>query len=565
MKVRALLPTVMVAFSSSLLASCSEQGSSARGGDSLGVSQGALTVTTSEEGPAAGSLISVVVRENGDVACLKADGGSYTSAKGGHVEFYQSKSGAPMTFVGQKEYPPYDPANLEYEVTLKGAALALGVGEGHRAQCVVMPYIDLSKDPKWDGEYCGDKNVPCTRSGIFTFSVVTSTGQTPTDPPATPDAPALAGNCGNGESKGKGKNTDEKDLFCVGMHTASASSYQYPFNCARGAGYRVKLTTAKGSTKLSVRDSEGTVYGTSSSKGATDELFLRADSETEKCEVRVEVLKLSKFQLQISQVAHLGPTGQPTFERTTVILDAGHRKTDDGTNDGTAIIERGYNERLVQYALAAFGPAGARREMVSYDGVVLPWASEFFDVSEEELRSRESSADYGMAGFRGYVMRAWVHQTGRQASRTYAVQLHNNKAGWGNDGSGALVAGGDESAVQRWKQELQAAMNDARQTKKWEDFPLDNERMGFVRGASGWKMCPTIVKEADCDSTKTNATSYGPVLAAAALLEVAHYDASPKLWWDDIETYKTEEEFIAAAGGAIGQHALDLADSAQLP
>lgn len=208
----------------------------------------------SEEGfralppPAKGPIVAVQVTENGDIVCTKSDGGSWSSANGGHVEFYVRPEGGNWELADIQDYAPQpeDGIGTLEEVVSPQSALHLLDGQNHSAQCIAVPYIDIEIAPPWESCPSGDEELACTRSGVYTFSVSVDAGKLlPED---------ATGSCGKGNGHANG------NVLCVGMNDRPAGLYPYTFECDLGGSYEVTLNTIHGEAYLSVTDGERT-YG----------------------------------------------------------------------------------------------------------------------------------------------------------------------------------------------------------------------------------------------------------------------------------------------------------------
>src|SRR5262249_39564159 len=154
------------------------------------------------------------VTEDGDIVCTKSDGGPWTSAGGGHVEFELRPAGGTWQYVGSREYAPQPPNGDLYEITLHeipGPALPPGVGVGHAARCIAMPYIDIPNWPRCTDRDTGQTNLPCTTSGVYLFDIVSGAA-------APPDQLAES-NCGDGAGASQGH------VLCVPNRTRPAKKY----------------------------------------------------------------------------------------------------------------------------------------------------------------------------------------------------------------------------------------------------------------------------------------------------------------------------------------------------
>lgn len=542
--------------------------------DGVGSAASAVHVTSTEPGPAAGPVIAARVTEAGDIVCTKSDGGPWSSAGGGHVEFELRPAGGMWQYVGSHDYAPQPPNGDVYEIMpdgLPGRALSLALGVGHAARCIAMPYIDI---PSWDrctNRDTGETDLPCTTSGAYSFDIVSGAAG-----PA--DVLAENTNCGDGQGGSNGH------VLCVANRDRPANKYRYDFACPTNESYEVKLVTSSGATVLTVHDTEGANYGSSKETGKVDRITFTSISSYSNCYALVDAQKSSKFMLQVRQLKHPDPSAAPVVgHRWTAIIDAGHGKdtnlitAGNGCNDTcdaskpstnfddpTAAIERGLNKTITA---AIAGSESDRYEVIDYDTTIKPWASSFLSkigpttVTPIGLLQRETELDYGCDGYRGYLMRDWVQENERDPATTVVIQVHNNTAcgklppgvpcipltvnkPLGSEayftGSGAFTSG-DVG----WLQASKDTMQSLKQTWLGE-LDISEPHAGVIRAVRGYvEKCQSLH-----DEGSINTTLYGPPLTAAILLEVAHYDSLGNLYYE--ASSKSPDEFLQSAGLALG-------------
>lgn len=113
-------------------------------------------------------IVGVHLSDEGHLVCTKSDGNKWTSAKGGHVDFYLNGA-----YLGKTSYSPQNENTALHQIKWPNVTNDLGVGS-YWGTCIAVPYIDIPPGTEgWVSPQCSptDAKHRCTVSGTYYFDI----------------------------------------------------------------------------------------------------------------------------------------------------------------------------------------------------------------------------------------------------------------------------------------------------------------------------------------------------------------------------------------------------------